>query len=123
MTNETKIQNEETQQPNEPQTEQVDKLSIDKPSDFKFHAAYLAYSKTWDKVKSSNTKEEINAILVDLSKDKLEYGKFYKMLDEFRRQGSKHYEFSRQRIDTQRKRDWRQKQNRSQRNQRHKGRH
>ncbi len=123
MTNETKIQNEETQQPNEPQTEQVDKLSIDKPSDFKFHAAYLAYSKTWDKVKSSNTKEEINSILVDLSKDKMEYGEFYKMLDEFRRQGSKHYEFSRQRIDTQRKRDWRQKQNRSQRNQRHRGRH
>jgi len=123
MTNEPKTQNEETQQPNEPQTEQVDKLSIDKPSDFKFHAAYLAYSKTWDKVKSSNTKEEINAILVDLSKDKLEYGKFYKMLDEFRRQGSKHYEFSRQKIDTQRKRDWRQKQNRSQRNQRHGRRH
>ena len=123
MTDETKTQTEETQQPNEPQTEQVNKLSIDKPSDFKFHAAYLAYSKTWDKVKSSNTKEEINAILVALSKDEMEYDEFYKMLDEFRRQGSKHYEFSRQKIETQRKRDWRQKQNRSQRNQRHRGRH
>ncbi|MDG6223698.1 MAG: hypothetical protein IAX21_09300 [Candidatus Bathyarchaeota archaeon] len=123
MNEETKIQNEETQQLNEPQTEQANKLSIDKPSDFKFHAAYLAYSKTWDKVESSNTKEEINSILVALSKDEMEYEDFYKMLDEFRRQGSKHYEFSRQKIETQRKRDWRQKQNRSQRNQRHKGRH
>jgi hypothetical protein len=123
MTEETKTQTEETQQPNEPQTEQVDKLSIDKPSDFKFHAAYLAYSKTWDKVESPTTKEEINSILVALSKDKMEYDEFYKMLDEFRRQGSKHYEFSRQKIETQRKRDWRQKQNRSQRNQRHGRRH
>ncbi|MCW4022822.1 MAG: hypothetical protein ACOWW1_09795 [archaeon] len=123
MTEETKTQTEETQQPNEPQTEQVDKLSIDKPSDFKFHAAYLAYSKTWDKVESPTTKEEINSILVALSKDKMEYDEFYRMLDEFRRQGSKHYEFSRQKIETQRKRDWRQKQNRSQRNQRHGRRH
>ena len=123
MTEETKTQSEETQQPDEPQTEEVNKLSIDKPSDFKFHAAYLAYSKTWDKVDSSNTKNEINSILVALSKDEMEYDEFYKMLDEFRRQGSKHYEFSRQKIETQRKRDWRQKQNRSQRNQRHRGRH
>jgi hypothetical protein len=123
MTEETKTQNEENQQPNEPQTEQVDKLSIDKPSDFKFHAAYLAYSKTWEKIDSPTTKKELNSILVDLSKDKMEYDEFYKMLDEFRRQGSKHYEFSRQKIETQRKRDWRQKQNRSQRNQRHRGRH
>jgi hypothetical protein len=123
MTEETKTQNEETQQPNEPQTEQVDKLTIDKPSDFKFHAAYLAYSKTWEKIDSPTTKKELNSILLDLSKDKMEYDEFYKMLDEFRRQGSKHYEFSRQKIETQRKRDWRQKQNRSQRNQRHRGRH
>ena len=123
MTEETKTQNEENQQPNEPQTEQVDKLTIDKPSDFKFHAAYLAYSKTWEKIDSPTTKKELNSILVDLSKDKMEYDEFYKMLDEFRRQGSKHYEFSRQKIETQRKRDWRQKQNRSQRNQRHRGRH
>ena len=123
MTNEPKTQNEENQQPNEPQTEQVDKLSIDKPSDFKFHAAYLAYSKTWEKIDSPTTKKELNSILLDLSKDKMEYDEFYKMLDEFRRQGSKHYEFSRQKIETQRKRDWRQKQNRSQRNQRHRGRH
>ena len=66
MTEETKTQTEETQQPDEPQTEQVDKLSIDKPSDFKFHAAYLAYSKTFDKIDSSSTKEEINSMALTL---------------------------------------------------------
>ena len=57
MTEETKPQTEETQEPNEPQTEQVNKLLIDNPSDFKFHAAYLAYSETWDKINSTTHKK------------------------------------------------------------------
>jgi hypothetical protein len=123
MTEETKTQNEEDQQPEETQTEEATKLLIDKPSDFKFHAAYLAYSKTWDKIGSSDIKNELNDILVSLSKDEMSYSNFYRTLDDYRRRGSKHYEFSREKIETQRKRDWRKKQTRSQRNQRHRGRH
>jgi hypothetical protein len=123
MTEETKPETEETQQPEETQTEEPKKLLIDKPSDFKFHAAYLAYSETWDKLDASNTRAELNGILVALSKDEMSYSSFYRELDEFRRHGSKHYEFSREKIETQRKRDWRQKQTRRQRNERHKGRH
>lgn len=116
--------NEETKpQTEEPQTEEATKLLVDKPSDFKFHAAYLAYSETWDKLESSRTRNELNDILTSLSKEEMSYSSFYRTLDDYRRQGSKHYEFSRDRIETQRKRDWRQKQTRSQRNQRHKGRH
>jgi hypothetical protein len=111
---------EETETPTE---EEVEKLLIDKPSDFKFHAAYMAYSETWDKLSSSQTRSELNDILLSLSKEEMSYSSFYRTLDEYRRQGSKHYEFPRERIETQRKRDWRQKQTRSQRNQRHKGRH
>ena len=127
MTEETKPETEE-QQPEEPEQDQpeiedVAKLEIDKPSDFKFHAAYIAYSKTWDKIPSPSIRAELNDILGSLSKDEMEYSNFYRTLDDYRRQGSKHYEFSRQRIETQRKRDWRQKQTRSQRNQRHKGKH
>jgi hypothetical protein len=110
---------EETETP----TEEVEKLLIDKPSDFKFHAAYMAYSETWDKLASPETRFELNNILLSLSKEEMSYSSFYRTLDEYRRQGSKHYEFPRERIETQRKRDWRQKQTRSQRNQRHKGRH
>jgi hypothetical protein len=113
MTEETKTPSEEAQ------VEETTKLLIDKPSDFKFHAAYMAYSKTWDKLSSPQTRNELNDILVSLSKDEMSYSNFYRTLDEYRRQGSKHYEFSRERIETQRKRDWRQKQTRSQRNQRH----
>ena len=42
--------------------EEVTKLMIDKPSDFRFHAAYLAYSETWDKTNSLETKMELNEI-------------------------------------------------------------
>jgi hypothetical protein len=117
MTEETETQTEETQ------TDKATKLLIDDPSDFKFHAAYLAYSKTWDKIRSPDTRTELNGILKSLSKEEMSYSNFYKTLDEYRRHGSKHYEFSRQRIETQRKRDWRQKRNRQERNSRHKGRH
>jgi len=122
MTEETKPQNEEPKT-EETQTEQPTMLSIDKPSDFKFHAAYLAYSETWDKTSSTNTRKELNSLLTSLSKDEISYSEFYRTLDDYRRQGSKHYEFARDKIETQRKRDWRQKQTRSERNQRHKGRH
>jgi hypothetical protein len=122
MTEKTKAETEETETI-ETQTEQPTKLLIDKPSDFKFHAAYLAYSETWDKIAAPDIKAELNGILVSLSKDEMDYSSFYRALDDYRRHGSKHYEFSREKIETQRKRDWRQKQNRSQRNQRHRGRH
>jgi uncharacterized protein with von Willebrand factor type A (vWA) domain len=122
MTEETKAKTEETQT-EETQTEETTKLLIDKPSDFKFHAAYMAYSETWDKLSSPDTRTELNDILQSLSNEKMSYSSFYRILDEYRRRGSRHYEFSRERIETQRKRDWRQKQTRSQRNQRHKGRH
>jgi len=106
-----------------PQTEEVTKLLIDKPSDFKFHAAYLAYSGTWNKITSPDTRTELNNILTSLSKEEMSYSSFYRALDEYRRRGSKHYEFSRQRIETQRKRDWRKKRNKQERNSRYKGRH
>lgn len=111
---------EETKTPTkEAQAEETKKLLIDDPSDFKFHAAYMAYSETWGKLSSPETKKELNGMLISLSKEEISYSNFYRILDEYRRQGSKHYEFSRERIETQRKRDWRQKQTRSQRNQRH----
>ena len=106
-----------------PQTEEVTKRLIDKPSDFKFHAAYLAYSGTWDKITSPDTRTELNNIFTSLSKEEMSYSSFYRTLDEYRRRGSKHYEFSRQRIETQRKRDWRKKRNKQERNSRYKGRH
>ena len=117
MTEEMKTPTEETK------TEEATKLLIDKPSDFKFHAAYMAYAETWDKITSPDTRTELNGILKSLSKEEMSYSGFYRTLDEYRRHGSKHYEFSRERIETQRKRDWRKKRNKQERNSRYKGRH
>jgi len=112
----------EESKPQYNEEEEVTKLMIDKPSDFRFHAAYLAYSETWDKTTSQETKMELNEILSLLSKEEISYSSFYKRLDEYRRQGSKHYSFPRERIETQRKRDWRKRQTKDMRNARHRGR-
>jgi hypothetical protein len=122
MIEETKPKTEEPQT-EETQTEEATKLLIDNPSDFKFHAAYIAYSETWDKITASNTRTELNGILTSLSKDEMSYSSFYRTLDDYRRHGSRHFEFSRDKIETQRKRDWRQKQNKQERNSRYRGRH
>ena len=99
--------------------EEVTKLAIDRPSDFRFHAAYLAYSETWDKTASEEAKMELNEIASSLSEGEISYSNFYERLDQFRRPGSKHYPYSRKRIETQRKRDWRKKQTKRMRNARH----
>lgn len=98
---------------------EVEKLKIDKPSDFRFQAAFLAYSKTWDKIASEEEKTRLNEITLSLSEGEITYSDFYKRLDQFRRPGSKHYAYSRERIETQRKRDWRKKQTKNMRNARH----
>ena len=99
--------------------EEVTKLAIDRPSDFRFHAAYLAYCETWDKTTSEEAKMELNAITSSLSEGEMSYSSFYRGLDQFRRPGSKHYAYSRERIETQRKRDWRKTQTKNVRNARH----
>ncbi len=113
MTEEAKPQSSE---------EEVTKLMIDRPSDFRFHVAYLAYSETWDKSTSEETKTELNDIMSLLSNQEISYSSFYKRLDQYRRRDSKHYAFPRKRIETQRKRDWRKRQTRDTRDARHKGR-
>jgi len=120
MTEETNTPIEEAPTQEET-TEEVTKLPIDDPSDFKFHAAYMAYSETFEKISAPDIRNELNGMLTSLSKDEMNYSNFYRALDDYRRQGSKHYEFSRDRIETQRKRDWRQKSNKQERNSRYKG--
>jgi hypothetical protein len=78
--------------------------------------AYLAYSETWDKTTSEEEKMKLNEITLSLSEGEISYSDFYKELDHFRRHGSKHYAYSRERIETQRKRDWRKKQTKNMRN-------
>ncbi|MFQ5836434.1 MAG: hypothetical protein ACE5HG_01120 [Candidatus Bathyarchaeia archaeon] len=101
--------------------EEVAKLMIDRPSDFRFHAAYLAYSETWDKTASQEVKTKLNEIMLSLSNKKISYSNFYKRLGQYREHSSKYY--IRKRIETQRKRQWRKRQARDARNARHRRRH
>jgi hypothetical protein len=99
--------------------EEVKKLMIDKPSDFRFHAAYIAYSEAWDQSASEETRTELNEIISSLSKEEISYSDFYKMLGQYGTRGSQHHIYPRKRIETQRKRDWRKRQTREARNARH----
>jgi len=98
------------------------KLMIDRPSDFKFHVAYLAYSHAWDKTASQETRTKLNEIILSLSNQEVDYSTFYEEMGQYTGNISKHYAWPRDAIVTQRKRDWRKREERAARNARHRGR-
>jgi len=99
----------------------VPKLLIDRPSDFRFHAAYLIYSQAWDKSTSQEIKSKLNEIMASLSKDEINYETFYGKISQYRVEfNPEHYHVgTRARIETQRKRDWRRREAKNARNARH----
>lgn len=107
----------------EPQTDEknIQKLTIDKSDDFKFHAAYLAYLEAWDKNSSSEIHTKLNEILTSLSNNEIDYETFYRTINPYRAGLSfeGHRSDIRIRIETDRKKDWRRKEQRSARNARH----
>ena len=102
---------------NQPSTE---KLLVDNPSNFQFHAAYLVYSEAFDKTSGDDARKELNQNLEDLQSNKIDFETFYmnisryRKLDQMPRQGGK---FT---VATQRKKDWRMKTQRQERIKRHK---
>jgi len=114
--------NNMTEQPNESKTNQpqIEKLLIDNPSNFQFHAAYLVYSETFDRTGDDTAKKELNRNLEDLKSNKIDYETYYVNISRYRklepmpRQGEK---FT---LATQRKKDWRVKTQRQERIKRHK---
>ncbi len=107
--------NQEKEAPVEP-----NKL-MDKPSDFRFHAAYLTYSDAWDKTSSVDVKVKLNEILTSLSEEKIDYETFYRQISQYRVEyNPEHFSGGgRAYIETQRKRDWRKREEREGRNKRH----
>jgi len=94
------------------------KLLMDNPSDFKFHAAYLIYSQAWDNTSSEEDRNELNEIITSLSKDEIDYQAFYEKMRRHRAHGG-YRAGGRTRIETQRKRDWRKKEAKKLRNKRY----
>jgi hypothetical protein len=107
-----------SEQPNLNQPTLIEKLQIDDPSNFQFHAAYTVYSETFDKTSSSSAKKELNQQIQALKEAKVDYETFYRNLAPFRKIDVPRPErFS---MQTQRKKDWRKKTQRQDRIKRHK---
>ena len=91
------------------------KLPIDREDDFKFHCAYLAYSKAWDENTAPEARKKLNELIESLQGQKISYDLFYRQLDEFR----DIHGYMRQGIQTARKREWRYKEQKRNRISRH----
>ncbi len=109
-----------TEQPNEQNNPQpkIEKILIDNPENFQFHAAYLVYSDAFDNVRDDHARTELNKNIQELSDDKIDIETFYMNVSRFRKSDAPRQErFS---MQTQRKRDWRKKAQRQDRIKRHK---
>ena len=96
------MKTETTEEPKPQSNKEVTKLMIDRPSDFRFHAAYLAYSEMWDKIALQEVKTKLNEIMSSLSNKEIGYSSFYKRLGNIGSIVSEYY--ARKRIKTRRKR-------------------
>ncbi len=96
-----------------------EKLLIDDPSNFQFHAAYLVYSDLFDHVKTAEAKTELNVNIEDLKQGKIEPETFYRNVARYRG-GLPERRHDRLSVQTQRKKDWRMKSQKQDRIRRHK---
>jgi hypothetical protein len=98
-----------------------EKLLIDNPSDFRFHAAYLTYSNTYDKTTNPETRKQLNQNITALQQNQIDYPTFYKNISQYRNEeGGFQYGYGKTLIRTQKKREWHVKMQKRERNKRHK---
>jgi hypothetical protein len=108
-----------TEEPNKNETPLPEKLLIDEPTNFPFHAAYLVYSELFDTTIDAEAKADLNRNIETLKENRIDCETFYRNIAHYRKMSpSPHQErFS---LQTQRKRDWRKKTQRQERIKRHK---
>jgi hypothetical protein len=108
-----------SEQPDKKEQPAPEKLLIDDPSNFPFHAAYLVYSDLFDKAQSDDVKLEINTQITALKQNQINLETFYRNVAQYRKLDSapRRERFT---LQTQRKKDWRIKEQRQERFKRHK---
>ena len=109
-----------TEEPASKETPPPEKLSIDSPSNFLFRAAYLAYSKAFDKTTDPEARKQLNLNIVALQKNEIDGPTFYRNIDRYRAEEGGQRDHFHTTIKTQKKREWRRKTQRSERIERHK---
>jgi hypothetical protein len=121
MTNDPDAANDQAKPTEQTIAEPVSKQLVDRPSDFRFHAAYMVYSDAWDRAPSPDVKQKLNETITALAEDKIDYETFYRQVGQYRVQLGPEQFSGRGRafIETQRKRDWRVREERASRNKRH----
>ena len=108
-----------TEEPNKQEQPAPEKLLIDEPSNFQFHAAYLVYSDLFDQATSVEVKKELNGQIEALKQNQIDLETFYRNVAHHRKMAPapRHERFA---LQTQRKKDWRIKEQRQDRFRRHK---
>jgi hypothetical protein len=97
----------------------TEKLLIDNPSDFQFHAAYLTYSDTYDKTANPENKKQLNQNIRGLQQNQIDYSTFYRNISQYRTEEGSQHTYGRTLIKTQKKREWRRKTQKHERIERH----
>ena len=108
-----------TEEPNKNETPLPEKLLIDEPMNFPFHAAYVVYAELFDNAAEAEAKADLNRNIEALKENRIDPETFYRNIAHHRKMstGPYHDRFS---LQTQRKRDWRKKAQRQDRIKRHK---
>ncbi len=107
---------EEASKPEQPVPE---KLLIDNPSDFLFHAAYLAYSETFDRTTAAEARSVLNENILALQQHQIDCPTFYRNIGRFRSVEDSQRSAGRPMFKTQRKKEWRRQTQKHERIERH----
>jgi hypothetical protein len=108
-----------TEEPNKQEQPAPEKLLIDEPSNFQFHAAFLVYSDLFDQATSVEIKKELNGYIEALKQNQIDLETFYRIVAHHRKMTAPPRQ-ERFALQTQRKKDWRIKEQRQERFKRHK---
>ncbi len=108
-----------TEEPSKTEQPPVEKLLLDDQMNFPFHAAYIVYSELFDDATSFEVKKELNDNIEALKLGQIDFETFYRNIARYRKIAPMPRQ-DRLSVQTQRKRDWREKEQRSDRFRRHK---
>lgn len=108
-----------TEEQNNQEQSPPTKLLLDEPTNFQFHAAYLVYSELFDNIPDILVKKDLNNKIEALRNNEIDFETFYANIAHHRKLGPAPRQgmYS---VQTQRKRDWRVKEQRQDRIRRHK---
>jgi hypothetical protein len=114
-----KAWNKMTEESDNKESTSPEKLVIDNPSDFQFHAAYLTYSDIYDKTANPETRKQLNQNIKALQQNQIDYPTFYRNISQYRTEDGSQHTYGRTLIKTQKKREWRRKTQKHERIERH----